>query len=368
MRKINVAVLGATGTVGQRFIQLLEHHPYFKIKALLASTTSAGKQYGEVVNWLVSGQIPEEVKNIIVQDATPNSLKGRKIEIVFSALPTDIAKVAEPQFAAAGYQVFSNASAWRNETDVPLVVTEINADHLKLVKVQQKRRGWPGFIVTNPNCSTIIMVLALKPLVDAFGVKQVIVSTMQAISGAGYPGVASLDIVDNVLPYIGGEEEKVENEPLKILGSLIKSQTSDDKVRANDSKQELEIKDVKIKISASCQRVCTLEGHLEDLHISLGRRASVNEIKKVLTDFGSAFRGLPMAPAQTLVVTENPLRPQTRLDRDTGRGMAVTIGRIRPDRVLTNGIKMTILGHNTIRGAAGQSIMNAEWWTEEMKK
>lgn len=367
MKNINIAVLGATGTVGQRFIQLLQGHPYFKIKALLASESSAGKKYGEVVNWLVSAEVPAEVKDISVQECQPGVLDGQNVEIVFSALPSDISKEAEPAFAQAGYRVFSNASTFRKDPDVPLVVTEINADHMKLVTHQQQVRGWSGFIVTNPNCSTIIMVLPLKPLADAFGVKQVIVSTMQAVSGAGYPGVPSLDIMDNILPYIGGEEEKVEWEPRKILGvwSLESGVPPTLKLRrAGRSRESEMIELADINISASCQRVPTLEGHFEDLHISLGRPASVEEIKKVMAEFGREYSELPSAPERTLIVTDDPLRPQTRLDRDNGRGMSVTIGRVRPDPVLENGIKMSILGHNTIRGAAGQAILNAECFVE----
>lgn len=339
--KIGVAILGATGTVGQRFVSLLENHPFFEIKALLASVRSAGKSYKEATNWILTTPMQKTVENVVVRDAsTIGESDAEGIEVVFSALPADEARNLEPRYAQGGYKVFSNASAFRMEHDVPLVVTEINAHHMKLVHAQQKNRGWKGFIVTNPNCTTIILALALKPLFDAFGIRSVVVSTMQALSGAGYPGVASLDIIDNVLPFISKEEEKVESEPLKILGA-------------------------RFPISASCQRVPTLEGHLEDAHISLERiPSSFDEIKRVLHEFGSPCQELPSSPARTLVLTDDPMRPQPKLDRMNGSGMSVTIGRIRRDPVLENGIKMTILGHNTIRGAAGQSILNAEWWVE----
>ena len=353
-KNINIAILGATGMVGQRFVSMLAFHPYFKIKALLASENSDGRLYSEACNWLVSPKIPEAVKSMIVKKTSPESLIGEDVEIVFSALPSEIAKEVEPKFAGAGIGVFSNASSFRMEEDVPLVVAEINADHMELVKVQQANRGWKGFIVTNPNCTTIMMCLPLKALDDGFGVKKVIVSTMQAVSGAGYPGVASLDIVDNVLPYISGEEEKVELEPLKILGTW--------------NMEHGTIDNADIKISASCQRVPVIDGHLEDLHIGLKKPASIDEIKKALYDFGLKFKKLPTYPERLIIVSDDPLRPQPKLDRDSGHGMSITVGRIRKDPVLENGVKMSVLGHNTIRGAAGQSILNAEAWVEDSAK
>lgn len=348
MNQIGVAILGATGIVGQRFVQMLTNHPYFKIKALLASEGSAGKQYDQVCNWLVSRDMPEAAGFLVVRESKTEVLEGEDVEVVFSALPSDIAKEVEPKFAKEGYKVFSNASAFRMEEDVPLMIAEINADHIELVKVQQARRDWKGFIVTNPNCTTIIMCLPLKALDDAFGVKQVIVSTMQAVSGAGYPGVASMDIVDNVLPYISGEEEKVELELLKILGKM----------------SNVKIIPADIKISASCQRVPVIDGHLEDLHVSLKKPATIDEVKRVLYDFGSKFKKTPTSPERLIIVNNDPIHPQPKLDRLAGAGMSITVGRIRKDPVLENGVKMTVLGHNTIRGAAGQSILNAERWAE----
>lgn len=342
-KKINVAILGATGMVGQRFIEMLDGHPYFHLTALMASKDIDGKPFGQVCNWLISREMPESVRSIIVKEAKPESIVNDEVEIVFSAVPADVARDLEPRFASAGYKVFSNASAFRMEKDVPLLIAEINPDHLEMIEIQQQSRRWPGFIVTNPNCTTIIMTLVLKPLFDNFGIKEVIVSTMQAVSGAGYPGVASLDMIDNVLPYIREEEEKVEKEPLKIL-------------------------DADFKISASCHRVALSDGHLEDLHISLAKPASIEEIKKVLAEFGSNFKKLPTSPEKLIIISDHPFRPQPKLDRMAGNGMSITIGRIREDAVLENGVKMNILGHNTIRGAAGQSILNAEFWSENNLK
>jgi aspartate-semialdehyde dehydrogenase len=341
--KINVAILGATGAVGQRFVEMLVGHPYFNIKTLLDRKELAGQPYGQVCHWFISGKMPESVSSMVLKPAEPESLVEDRVEIVFSAIPAEIAKILEPKFAFAGYKIFSKAAAFRLEEDVPLLMAEINPQALKLIKIQQKKRGWPGFISTDPNCSTIILSLVLKPLLEAFGINQVIVSTMQAVSGAGYPGVPSLDIIDNVIPYIKREEEKLESETLKIL-------------------------EADFKISASCHRVATTDGHLEDLHLSLKRKASLEEIKKVLADFGKDFKRLPTSPEKLLIVTDDPFRPQPKLDRLAGKGMSITIGRIRDDPALENGVKMNILGHNTIRGAAGQSILNAEFWFEKFQK
>lgn len=339
MQKTNIAILGATGAVGQRFIELLDNHPFFETKALLASKNSSDKTYQEACNWIISAQMPESIKNIKVKNCAPEELKEENIEIVFSALPSGAAKISEPAFARAGYKVFSNASAFRMEETTPLMITEINAgSSQELIKKQQAKHGWPGFIITNPNCSTIILALPLKALYDAFGIQKAIVSTMQAISGAGYPGVSSFDILDNVLPYIGGEEEKVETEPLKIL-------------------------EARFPISANCNRVATIDGHFEDLNISLGKNASAEEVKEALSSFSQGqYSNLPTGIENPIIVKDDPNRPQPRLDRDNGNGMAITVGRVRKCNVMENGFKMTILGHNTIRGAAGQSVLNAEWW------
>ncbi len=341
MDKIKVAVLGATGAVGQRFVELLVDHPWFEIAALAASEASAGKTYAEACTWRISADMPPAVRDMEVLPIEP----GFEAEIVFSALPSRVAGSAEEAFAAAGYVVCSNASAHRMDPDVPLLIPEVNPQHLSMIPHQRKNRGWEkGYIITNPNCSTIHLVLALKPLHDAFGLRRVVVTTMQALSGAGYPGVPSLDIVDNVIPYIRGEEEKVETEPLKLLGEF-----DGEKIAFAD-----------IAISASTNRVAALDGHLESVFVELERKASLEEFTEVLRGFRAEPQelGLPTAPQHPIVVRDEPDRPQPRLDRMAQRGMASVVGRIRPDPVFD--FKFMVLGHNTIRGAAGASILNAE--------
>jgi len=340
MKKIGVGILGATGMVGQRFLQLLISHPYFEIKSLMAQKEFVGKKFKDVCNWMISREIPEEIREMPIKGALPEAISEDGVEIIFSAVPAKVAKELEPKFAWAGYKVFSNASAFRMEEDVPLLMVEVNPQDLELIEKQKEKRGWKGFIVTNPNCTTIILTLVLKPLLDAFGIEKVIVSTMQALSGAGYPGVPSLDIIDNVFPYIENEEEKVETEPLKILGK-------------------------KFQISASCHRVATSDGHLEDLHISFSKKVNIKEVKEALENFNLNFKKLPSSPEKLIIVRDEISRPQPKLDRLAGNGFSVTVGRIREDKALENGIKMNIFGHNTIRGAAGQSILNAEYWVEK---
>ncbi len=342
-KKIRVGVLGATGAVGQRFIQLLADHPWFEIGVLTASERSVGKPYAEAARWILDIPIPESIRDMVLVDTTPEAV-GDRCGIVFSALPASTARAAEPAFAAAGFAVFSNASAFRMEPDVPLVIPEVNPEHLGLINVQRERRGWSGFIVTNPNCSTIHLVCALKPLHDAFRLEQVMVTTLQAVSGAGYPGVASLDIVDNLIPYIPREEEKIESEPLKLLGTLV-----GDTVHA-----------APITISAAVHRVPVIDGHTEAVVVKMKSSPSLEEVKAAL----AGFRGvpqrlqLPTAPDPAIIVREEPDRPQPRLDRNAGKGMATTVGRLRPDPILD--YKFVLLGHNTIRGAAGASVLNAE--------
>lgn len=344
MEKIKVGILGATGMVGQRFVQLLEHHPWFEIVALAASDTSAGKTYTTACRWRLESEMPAAVRQMVVEPCDPRAGALAECELVFSALPADQARTVEPAFAQAGKAVSSNASAFRMEADVPLVIPEVNPNHLGLISVQRQQRGWPGFIVTNGNCSSIAFTLALKPLQDAFGLKQVFVVTMQAVSGAGYPGVSSWDIVDNVIPYIGGEEEKCEREPLKFLGRF------DGQV----------IRPAAIQISAVCNRVPTLDGHLEVLSVEFERKATLEEIEEVL----EKFRGepqelkLPSAPAHPIIVRREVDRPQPRFDRDAERGMASVVGRIRPCPILD--FKFHVLGHNTLRGAAAGALLNAE--------
>ncbi len=343
MKRIRVGILGATGAVGQRFIALLTDHPWFEITALAASERSAGLPYREACTWRLTADCPPAVAEMIVQPCQP----GLDCEIVFSALPGEMAREVEEEMAAAGYGVLSNASAHRMDPDVPLLIPEVNPDHLRLVPIQQRRRGWgKGFIVTDPNCSTVGLTLALKPLHDAFGVRRVIVTTMQALSGAGYPGVPSLDSLDNVIPYIRGEEEKMIQEPRKLLGTL-----------AADGESVLP---AEIAISPACNRVSTRDGHMETVSVELVHKPSIAEVIEAFRHFESLpyKLGCPSAVEPTLIVREEPDRPQTVRDRDAGRGMAVTIGRVRPCEVFD--IKFVLLSHNTIRGAAGGAILNAE--------
>ena len=341
--KRKVAILGATGAVGQRFIQLLNDHPWFEIEVLAASERSAGKKYKEACNWILESEMPHEIAEMYVVNSDVESVeKAGNIDFVFSALPSAVAGTIEEEFARE-YPVFSKASAHRLEADVPLLIPEVNPDHLSLIKVQKERRSWNGFISTDPNCSTIQLAITLKPLMQ-FGLKKVIVSTMQALSGAGFPGVPSLSIIDNVVPYITGEEEKIEMETLKILGKF-------------DGNK---IQSANIQISASCNRVNVKDGHLECVFVELEKKPSVEEVKEAFRSFkGEPQRlNLPSAPENPIVVREENDRPQPRFDRDEGKGMSVVVGRIREDPVLT--IKYLCLGHNTIRGAAGAGLLSAE--------
>ncbi|MEM2911114.1 MAG: aspartate-semialdehyde dehydrogenase [Candidatus Bathyarchaeia archaeon] len=337
---LKAAVLGATGMVGQIFIRLLNSHPWFEVAAVAASERSSGLKYSKAANWKMPTPIPESVADLEVLDVTPKAVKN--VDLVFSALPAEVAGKVEEDFAKAGYVVLSNASAHRMEPDVPLLNPEVNGDHIALIDEQRRKRKWDGAIVTNPNCSTAILTLALKPLYDGFGINRVIVSTMQALSGAGYPGVASLDIVDNVIPFIRNEEEKVQSESLKILGSPSKP--------------------ADFKVSASCHRVATLDGHIEAVFTELKREADPEAVAEAMSKFvGEPQKlNLPSAPAKPIVVRKEEDRPQVRLDRMEGNGMSAVVGRIRRDPAL-GGVKFIVLGHNTIRGAAGCSILNAEY-------
>lgn len=339
--KLRVGVLGATGMVGQRFVEMLVDHPWFELTALTASGASAGKRYGEACRWQVSADMPAQVAERIVQDTAP----GIECDLVFSALPAEQAGPVEEAFAAAGYAVFSNASAHRQDADVPLLIPEVNPDHLALIERQRAQRGWSnGFIVTNPNCTAVMLTMALAPLHAAFGLTKVVVTSMQGLSGAGYPGVPSLDALDNVIPYIGGEEDKLASEPRKMLGRLI-----DGTLHFAD-----------FVVSPHCNRVPTREGHLETVSVGLQRAATPEQVIEAWRAWQPLPQQLqlPTAPRPPLLVRREPDRPQTRVDRDAGRGMAVTIGRVRRCEVLD--IKFVVLGHNTIRGAAGASILNAE--------
>jgi aspartate-semialdehyde dehydrogenase len=341
--RIPVGILGATGAVGQRFISLLADHPWFEVTAVAASERSAGKRYEEAVNWVIPGEIPPGVTDLIVTNTDDIDALG-DVRLLFSALPSSAARELEPALAARGYIVCTNASALRMDPDVPLLIPEINADHVGLIDAQRKRRGWPGLIVASPNCAVTAIVFPLRALHDAFGLTQTHVVTMQAISGAGYPGVSSFDIFDNVIPYIGGEESKFEGEPHKMLGTLV-----DGQIRLAD-----------FVVSAQVNRVPVIDGHLAALSVGLKRKASVSEVEEALAAFQppAITRELPSAPGTPMILRTEPDRPQPRRDRDAENGMAVSVGRVQPCPVL--GIKLVALVHNTLRGAAGGAILNAE--------
>lgn len=336
--RIKVGVLGATGAVGQRFVQLLAEHPWFELSALTASERSAGKKYGEIARWRLDAPLPDRAKDLKVLPTSPEKVDA---DIVFSALPANIAKDVEPKFAKAGFMVASNASAYRMEDDVPLMIPEVNPDHLGLVEVQKKNRRWDGCIITNPNCSVIAMALSLKPLMK-FGIKSVHVATMQAVSGAGYEGVSSMAILDNVIPYIAKEEEKMEIEAQKILGNF----------------DGAKVKNADFAVSASCNRVPVLDGHTEAIWVTMRERPTLEDVKEAFRRFKcDEVKGLPTAPEKPIIVHDAEDRPQPRFDRNAGKGMSVSVGRIRE---YADGVKYIAMGHNTIRGAAGASILNAE--------
>jgi aspartate-semialdehyde dehydrogenase len=340
MNKYRVGILGATGMVGQRFIQLLEHHPQFEITAVAASDRSQGKPYAEACSWRLTGEMPPAIRSLTVQPPAP----PLDCDLVFSSLPGDIARETEGSFASAGYPVISNSSAYRMDEDVPLLIPEVNHQHLELLRRQRQRYTSGGFIVTNPNCSTIMLALALAPLHAAFGVTDAVAATMQALSGAGYPGVASLDVIDNVLPYISGEEEKIETETTKILGRFV-----------NDA-----IELAPMNVSAQCHRVNVADGHMAAVRVRFARKPELEEMRQALSSFRSLPQelGLRSAPANPIVVRDEPDRPQPKLDRDAGEGMTITVGRLMRDAVLD--YRFVVLSHNTIRGAAGAAILNAE--------
>ena len=337
-----VGILGATGMVGQRFIQLLENHPWFEVAWLAASDRSSGKRYGDAVKWKLDTQLPERIANMPVSPAVPDHAP----EIIFAALDADIARAMEPAFAAAGCAVISNSSAFRMHPDVPLVIPEVNGDHLPLIEEQSWRRQSGGYIVTNPNCCAIGLVLALKPIEERFGIESIFVSTMQAVSGAGYPGVASMDILGNVVPYIKNEEEKLQEETLKLLGRL-------------KGGLKAGVTPLDAKISAHCNRVAVEDGHTECVSLKLRTKATREEMLAAWREFAPlAGQGLPTAPEQPVEFVSAEDRPQPRLDKMRGNGMASTVGRLRPCGLLD--WKFTVLSHNTIRGAAGAALLNAE--------
>jgi aspartate-semialdehyde dehydrogenase len=339
MSRIEVGILGATGMVGQQFIALLAKHPWFTVKWLGASQRSEGKAYRDAAAWRLAAPLPDEIAGLGVEAATP----GRAPRLVFSGLDSSVAGEIEGAFAQAGHFVISNSKNFRMETDVPLLIPEINADHLRLLEIQAASRGWKGRIVTNPNCSTVVLSMALAPL-RQFGLKSVIITTLQAISGAGYPGVASWDILGNVIPFIDGEEPKIETETRKILGCFAGRQVDFHPVT----------------VSASTTRVAVQDGHTESISVGLENRPAAEAVIEALTAFRGKPQdlGLPSAPSQPVEYLAERNRPQPALDVNRGRGMTVSVGRLRPCPVLD--YKFIALGHNTIRGAAGAAILNAE--------
>lgn len=338
-QKIPVAVLGATGSVGQKFIYLLSNHPWFEVKMVAASEKSSGKKYSDAVNWILNEPIPPKIGELKVRECIPD----KNLHIALSGLDSSVAGSIEEDFANAGYTVVSNSKNHRMDKLVPLLVPEINPDHLQLIKKQNYKNN--GCIVTNPNCSVIGLVLALKPLVDKFGIESANVVTMQSVSGAGYPGIPSLDIIDNVIPYIGGnEEEKVETEPNKIFGSNI----------------ENGIKNLDIKFSAQCNRVAVLDGHTECVQVKLKKKTSADAIIEAWNSFSGAVQNdnLPSSPHKLIYYFTENNYPQPRLHRNIDKGMAVSIGRLREDNFFD--FKFVILSHNTMRGAAGGALLCAE--------
>jgi len=340
-KKWRAGILGATGLVGQRLVKLLSTHPWFELTEVAASERSSGKSYAEAVRWHLDGPIPESARNLVVKSLDPSL----DCDFVFSALDSSVAGGAEEDFARAGYPVVSNSKNHRMDSDVPLLIPEVNAAHLDSIPTQQKNRGYDtGFIVTNPNCSTAGLVLVLKPLADAFGLEKVFAVTLQAVSGAGYPGVASMDIHANVIPFISGEEEKMESEPQKLLGKW-------DGARFIDAG---------LGLSAHCNRVPVLEGHLECVSISLKKIACLKEVREALRNFevDAELASLPSAIRHPVHLIDGDDRPQPRRDVHAGNGMAAVVGRVRECPLLD--IKLTLLSHNLIRGAAGAALLNAE--------
>jgi aspartate-semialdehyde dehydrogenase len=343
-KKIEVGVLGATGTVGQRFVQLLEDHPWFELAWVAASDRSAGKRYADATSWQLEGAPPERVAGMTVEEAVP----GRGPRLVFSSMASDLAGRIEAGFAAAGHVVVSNSGHFRMAPDVPLLIPEVNPGHLGLLPRQRRERGWSGAIVTNPNCAAVALVMALAPLAP-FGLRRVVATTLQAVSGAGYPGVPSLDALGNVIPYIGGEEPKLESEPQKILGAL-------------DGE---EVRPLPLALSTTCTRVPAIDGHMVTLSVELAERPTLEELLAAFDGFSGLpqERGLPSAPRRPIHRMTAPDRPQTRKDAGLERGMATAVGRVRECPVLH--WKLVALSHNTLRGAAGAAVLNAELMASE---
>ena len=339
-QKIPVAILGATGAVGQRFVQLLENHPWFQVTALTGSDRTVGQKYGDGCRWILPEAMPAYARDMVVVPTEP----GFEGKLAFSALPADNAKTAEPALAAAGYAVCSNASSYRMGADIPLLIPEVNPEHTALIPGQKTAHGWPGFIVTNPNCTSTGLTIAMKALQARFGLRRGVVVSLQALSGAGYPGVPSLDILDNVVPYIGGEEDKVETEPRKMLGTY----------------KDGAIEFAEVRLSAHTNRVAVSDGHLVCASLEFDAQPEVAEVIECLTSFQApeVVRGLPSAPKVVIEVRPEADRPQPRKDRWAGGGMTTVVGRVRPDPLFH--IKFVVLSHNTIHGAAGGALLNGE--------
>jgi aspartate-semialdehyde dehydrogenase len=350
MSKVRVGVVGATGAVGQRLVRLLNGHPSFEVSALAGSERTAGKLFGDTVRPAPTGAGAIEDRLLEIRLGPPEASSFSECRLVFSALPSEVAQDLEPQMASAGLAVVSNASAHRTGADVPLIIPEVNPEHLQIIEDQRRKRGWSGFIVTNPNCSTISLTLALAPLHRAFGLEQVFVTTLQAVSGAGYNGVGALDMIDNVVPFIGGEEEKIETEPLKLLATVESEPGGGTRLQPPDD----------LKISAQCTRVPTTDGHLEMVSVKLKTQASAADILECWERWQAAPQelGLPSAPHRPVVVRPEANRPQPRMDRDVEGGMATVVGRLRPCPLLD--YKFALLGHNLVRGAAGGVLLIAE--------
>jgi aspartate-semialdehyde dehydrogenase len=347
MKKLEVGILGATGMVGQRFVSLLENHPWFEVKWLAASEKSAGKTYAEACAWRLREPMPQPVRELPVHECKtgPHAIP----QLLFSSLDSKVAGEVEREFARAGHAVVSNSSNHRMDADVPLLIPEVNPDHLALVRVQRKQRGWNGMIVTNPNCTAVGLVISLAPLEKAFGLEKVLLTSMQAVSGAGYPGVPTLDILGNVIPHIAGEEEKIERETQKLLGRLVDGW----------------VEPGKFVVSAHCNRVLVEDGHMESISVSLRSKATLEDLLEAWRKFRALpqERGLPSAPKHAIIVREERDRPQPKFDVSAEGGMATTVGRVRPCSVLQ--FKYTALSHNTIRGAAGAALLNAELMKSE---
>ncbi|MBU0586144.1 aspartate-semialdehyde dehydrogenase [Candidatus Micrarchaeota archaeon] len=349
MKKLKCAVLGATGAAGQQFVEATKDHPWFETTGLYASERSAGKKYCDAASWIEEGEIPEYARDIVVKNVTEIEKDIQQYDVVLSALPSDLAKIVEEK-CAKEKPVISTASAYRYDADVPVLVPEVNYGHIPLIE-QQKKRGWKGFVVPGPNCTTVGLVVSLKPIIDEFGIKNVFMTSLQALSGAGYPGVPSLDILDNVIPFIGGEEGKVEKETLKILGKI----------------NSEGVENAPLKVSCTCTRVHVKDGHMETVFVETEKPCSAEGYKAAIAKFNEKcrkeFGDLPSYPkdAEAIVVKEEENRPQPKRDRSIGDGMSTIVGRIRSDQIFSNGIKYVVLSHNTKKGAAKGGMLGLEY-------